>query len=181
MTPCLAKRRRRSRERGAILVESMIVSTLLITSLICALFFHRLYAAKLRAIREARFLAWQSADSPACGGASIDLPGILREAVVGLGRPTGTPGEFEPPTVRAGVAGSGRVAPSFFGGIAQRSQTSSSSATAHEALGGATYSMRAVDTVACNETPASPRGDMLSIFGFAARNVLGGVWGGARR
>jgi hypothetical protein len=163
------------------LVESLIVSMLLMTSLICALFFHRLYAAKLRAIREARFLVWQAANSPGCGGASIDLKGILAEAVAGLGRPLTSAGEFERPGVAAGRAGSSRVAPSFFGAIAQRSQTSSYSATAHEALGGARYSLRAVDTVACNETPASPRGDMLSIFGFAAKNVLGDVWAGARR
>ena len=178
MTPGLEKRRRRSPARGAVLIESLIVSTLLITLLICALFFHRLYAAKLRTIREARFLVWQAADSRGCGGANIDLQGIVAEAVAGLGRPIATPSEFQRAAVGAGVAGGGRVAPSFFGGIAQRSKTSSSSATAHEALGGATYSMRAIDTVACNETAASPRGDMLSIFGFAAKNALGGVWRG---
>jgi hypothetical protein len=179
MTPSLGKGRRRALQRGAILVESLIVSTLLITSIIGGLFFHRVYAAKLRAIREARFLVWQAANSPGCGGANIDLQGILAEAVAGLGRPLGSPDEFAPPTVGAGVAGGGR-APSFFGAITRRSQASSSSATGNEALGAGTYSMRAVDTVACNETPASPRGDMLSIFGFAARNVLGGIWAGAR-
>ena len=180
MTAPLGKRKRRALQRGAILVESMIVSTLLITSVIGALFFHRVYAAKLRAIREARFLVWQAANSPGCGGTNIDLQGILAEAVAGLGRPFGSPGEFAGPTVGAGIAGSGRVAPSFFGAIARRSQTSSSSATGNQALGAGTSSMRAVDTVACNESPASPRGDMLSIFGFAAKNVLGGMWGGGR-
>ena len=173
MTSSFVKRRRRSRERGAILVESLIVSTLLITSLICALFFHRLYAGKLRAIREARFLVWQAANSPSCGGASIDLKGILAEALAG------SASAIEPSPV--GTAGASRVAPSFFGAIAQRSQTSSSSVAAPGALGAGQYSMRAVDTVACNETPASPRGDMLSVFGFAANNVLGGFWGGAGR
>ena len=95
MTSPFTKPGRRSLERGAILVESLIVCTLLITSLVCALFFHRLYAAKLRAIREARFLVWQAANSPGCGGSSIDLQAILGQAVTGLGRPLGTPGEFE--------------------------------------------------------------------------------------
>jgi hypothetical protein len=171
MTSPFAKCRRRSLERGAVLIESLIVSTLLITSLICALFFHRVYVAKLRAIREARFLVWQAANSPGCGGANIDLKGILAEAL------SGSASALERPPVPA--AGASRVAPSFFGAIAQRSQTSSNSVTAPEALGARAYSMRAVDTVACNETPASPRGDMLSIFGFAAKNVLGGAWGGA--
>ena len=155
------------------MVESLIVSTLLITSLICALFFHRLYTAKLRAIREARFLVWQAANSPGCGGVSIDLKGILAEALAGT---RGSKSELEPPTV--GAAGGSRKAPSFFGAIAQRSQTSSISAPAPEALGAGNYSMRAVDIVACNETPAAPRGDILSIFDFAANNLLAGAWGG---
>lgn len=157
------------------------MSALLITMILGGLFFHRLYAAKLRAIREARFLVWQSANSRGCGGTNIDLQDIVTQAVAGIGRSSGGSGATEPARFRAGVAGGSRVAPSFFGAIAQRSQTNSSRAAAPGSLGGGSYELRASNTVACNETPGAPRGDMLSIFGFAARNVLAGVWGGGAR
>ena len=179
MTPTLRTFRRRSQRRGAILVESLIVSSMLILCVIGALFFHRLYAAKFRAIREARFQVWQAANSRACGGPSIDLAVIMREAVGGLGNLSFAPSEWVRAATSPGLAG-GTTVPSFFGGISRRVQANTQTAASNPELGGGGYRLSAQDQLACNEQVSSPRGDMLSIFGFAARNTLGLVWGGGK-
>jgi hypothetical protein len=145
---------------------------MLILTLICGLFFHRLYAAKLRTIREARLQVWQAVNSPGCGGATIDLQAILSQAVSAI---SGGPIDGSE-VITPGMTGGATVRPAFFGAIAHRSQASSSSVSAHADMGGATYQLNVVDQVACNELVASARGDMLSIFGFAAKNLVGAVW-----
>ena len=168
---------RRRRQRGAILLESLIVCSLLVTVMICGLFFHRLYAAKLRAVREARFRVWQAADSAGCGGTPIDLRAIVEEAVAGLGRPFGVGSSSVGSGLRAGRVGGVTSAPAFIGAIAHRTQTSAATASSHPAIGGGVYRLSVSNQLACNEQVASPRGDVLSVFGFAARNVIGPVWG----
>jgi len=49
------------RGRGAVAIEALIVSTLLITVLGGGLFLHRAYQTKFRVIREARTAAWEPA------------------------------------------------------------------------------------------------------------------------
>jgi hypothetical protein len=158
---------RRSRQRGAILIESLIVCSMLTLMLICGLFFHRLYAAKLRTIREARVQVWQAVNSPGCGGATIDLQAILGQAIANSSAAD---------VITPGTAGGSTERPAFMGAIAHRSQASSSSVSAHADMGGGSYELKVANQVACNEVPASARGDVLSIFGFAAKNLLGAVW-----
>ena len=168
----------RARQRGAILIESLIVCSLLITVMICGLFFHRLYAAKLRAVRDARLRVWQAADSAGCGGRPIDLRAIAEEAVAGLGSPFGAPPSSVGAGLRVGRRGGATSAPGFLGAIAHRNQTSTASASSHPRIGGGTYRLSVSNQLACNEQVAAPRGDVLSVFGFAARNVIGPVLGG---
>ena len=171
-------RSRRSSQRGAILIESLIVCSLLITVMICGLFLHRLYAAKLRAVREARLRVWQAADSAGCGGTPIDLRAIAEEAVTGLGTPFGAGSGSVGAGLRLGRVGGSTSAPAFLGAIAHRNQTSTASASSHPRIGGGTYRLSVSNQLACNEQVAAPRGDVLSVFGFAARNVIGPVWSG---
>jgi hypothetical protein len=179
MSAKLEKLRHRARRRGAVLIESIIVSTVLIICVIGALFFHRLYAAKFRAIREARFQVWQAVNSAGCGGPTIDLHRIMTEAISGIGHGSFAPSGWVRAGVTPGMAG-GTTVPSFFGGVSHRNQGNTQSASSHPALGAGSYRLSAVDQVACNEQVASARGDLLSIFGFAAHNVLGVVWGGGK-
>ncbi|MGC4093351.1 MAG: hypothetical protein QM756_36755 [Polyangiaceae bacterium] len=167
---------RRFRVRGAVLVESLIVTSFLIVALIAGLFFHRLYAAKLRAIREARVEVWLAANSAGCGGGTIDLGEIVRTALSDLLHGDVAPSSWVDEATTPGMAGGTSEPPAFFGAVGHRSQSSSFSVASHPALGGGARTLRATDRLACNELPASSRGDMLSVFGFAARNMFGAVW-----
>ncbi len=63
--------RRRRRQRGAALVEALIVSSMLMTMMAGGLFMHRLYAEKLRVMRESRLRAWQPAVSGCATGLGL--------------------------------------------------------------------------------------------------------------
>src|SRR4051812_21041364 len=73
-----ARKRRSTRRgtRGAILIESVIVITMLAVAMVVLAFFHRLYSAKLATMRVSRLDAWTQA-MPGCGsGAKLDGDGI---------------------------------------------------------------------------------------------------------
>jgi hypothetical protein len=78
-----SQQRRRSRarhSRGAVYVESIVVSMMLVLLLGGIFFFHKLYAGKLFAMREARAQAWQEAFGGECQGAATGAAMNLVEA-----------------------------------------------------------------------------------------------------
>ena len=72
----------RHRQRGAVAIEAIILSSVLITVLGAGLFVHRAYATKFRTIRDARTAAWQ----PALRGcAKPPEPGGMANTATGVG------------------------------------------------------------------------------------------------
>lgn len=65
------------RQRGAVLVEGLIVAVLLTVFLACGLFFHRLYSSKLATLRQARAEAWDAALAGCGGGLRQTLVSVL--------------------------------------------------------------------------------------------------------
>ena len=55
--------RRRNRERGVVLFEALIAVTMIISMFAGVVYFHNAYAAKARALREARMQAWMATDA----------------------------------------------------------------------------------------------------------------------
>ena len=146
--------RSRSRVRGAVLVEGIIVVSMLITMMIGGLFLHHLYLAQMKALGDARLAAWSQALQGCNSGA--DLGGIWRDA-----------GESEAP-----VDVDTDSAPAYFGAVSQTSGSASEIPVAHERLGGKSYTLSVTDSVACNEVPQNPRGDVLSLVGYISANIV---------
>lgn len=65
--------RSHARRRGAVMVEGLIVATVLALLLACGVFFHQLYSAKLKTMREARMEAWRTALTGCAGGLATAL------------------------------------------------------------------------------------------------------------
>jgi len=146
----------RKSTRGAVLVEGIIVSSLLMTMMACGLFLHHLYVAQINALENARRAAWSESLRGCSSG--IDIIGIWHQ--VGVGRSSS---QLEVDT---------EVVPGFFGSVSHTSGSASATATAHERAGGASYTLSANDTVACNEVVQNPRGDALSLVGYISANVI---------
>src|SRR4051812_48264526 len=153
-TTLIARIKARRRARGAVLVEGIIVSSMLITMMAGGLFLHRLYAAQIKALENARLAAWSQALQGCSSG--IDLAGIWQEA-----------GESSAP-----LDVDTDSAPSFFGTVSHTSGSASETATADARVSDKTYTLSARDTVACNEVPQNPRGDAISLIGYISANVI---------
>jgi hypothetical protein len=146
-------RESRHARRGAALVESIIVSALLMTFMAGGLFLHRLYMAQQKAINDARLTAWTQA-MKGCN-AAVDLQAIWLDACDG---PPSTSIEMEPP--------------GFFGAVSHTSGSASRSASAHARVGGGGYTLSASDSVACNEIANDDRGDAVGLIRYIGANVL---------
>jgi hypothetical protein len=140
------------RQRGAIFVESIIVFSMLMTMLAGGIFFHRMYAAKIRAGREARLAAWQTAEA---GCASMMGAGQLF-SLIGDGSCSG-----ENCSV-GGLNTRSDEKPGWLE-IGAEASTMTQTVTAHARAGGQTHSMRAYNRVICNESRQNQRGDLASI------------------
>jgi hypothetical protein len=150
----VSQRKARKSARGAVLVEGIIVSSLLMTLMAGGLFLHHLYVAQLKALGDARLAVWSQALHGCSSG--VDLAGIWHDA-----------GESAAP-----IDVDTDSAPSFFGTVSHTSGSASETASAHERAGGASYTLSANDTVACNEIPQNPRGDAISLIGYISANVI---------
>lgn len=146
--------RRRRLQRGAALVEAVIVSGLLMTMMAGGLFLHRLYVAQHDALGEARLAAWSQALAGCNSG--IDLNAVWRQA-----GESGEPVDIETTS-----------APGFFGAVGHTSASASKNARADARVGGGSYTLNASDTVACNEIAQSERGDVASLLGYITANVV---------
>jgi len=145
---------KRRTSRGAALVESIIVSSLLMTFMAGGLFLHRLYAAQHRALMQARLAAWSQA-MKGCNSA-VDLNAIWREA-----------GNADAPTQVDTES-----TPAFFGAVGHTSGSASQSASASARAGGDSHTLSASNSVACNEVANDDRGDVAGLIGYISGSVL---------
>jgi hypothetical protein len=140
--------RYRRHSRGAVLVEAVIVSAMLMTMMAGGLFLHRLYYAKIQGMGDARAAGWsqalQGCDSP------IDLNAVWHQTGA-----TAAPGSVDTGSV-----------PGFFGEISHASGSGSGTAAAHARVGGGSYTLSTSNTIACDEKPQPERGDLASLLGF---------------
>jgi hypothetical protein len=144
---------RRRRQRGAALVEAIIVSSMLMLFMAGGLFLHRLYVAQHKAIEQARLAAWSQA-MQGCAS-QVDLDGVWQGA--GLGTPSV---DVETESV-----------PGFFGSVNHTSGSASQTATAHGRIGGGSYTLTSSDTVACNEVPQNGR-NVASLVRNITSNII---------
>jgi hypothetical protein len=149
------------RQRGAIFVEAIIVSSMLMTMLAGAIFFHRLYSAKILASREARLAAWQEAEAGCASrlgvGQIFNLININNCA-----DETCSVGGLDTQTDEG---------PNWLEMGAKTSEISHT-ATAHARAGGNQYSMRSKIRVICNESRQNDRGDLASIGKYILDAVI---------
>lgn len=145
----------RRHQRGTVFVESVIVIAMLTLMFGGVLFFHHLYATKIGAQATARDRAWQLA----LEGCNPELP---LEPLVRAVTSNSAGGE--------GTGSSAPVETFFTVGHEVGSQSGSSRAPA--LLGGHLYRLDASVQLACNETMASPRGDMLDLVFYGVSNLL---------
>lgn len=150
----IMRRRRLRRARGAVLVEAVIVSALLMTLMAGGLFLHRLYSSKLKAMNDARTAGWSQA-LRGCNSA-VDLNAIWTE--IGA---SSAPIEVETSS-----------APAFFGSVGHTSGSASEGATAHRRVGGGSYTLSTTNSIACNEVPQSDRGDVIDLLGYIQASVI---------
>jgi hypothetical protein len=144
----------RRQARGAVLVEGIIVTSMLMTMMAGGLFLHHLYLAQMKALADARLAAWSQALHGCNSG--VDLGGIWRDA-----------GESSAP-----MDVDTDSAPSFFGAVGHTSGSGSETASAHERAGGKSYTLSVSDSVACNEVAQDERGDVLSLVGYISANIV---------
>lgn len=149
-----ARLRHRRQRRGAVFVEAIIVSAMLMTLMAGGLFFHHLYVAQIKALNDARLAAWSQALNGCNSG--VDLGAIWSEA-----------GESSAP-----IDVDTESAPGFFGTVGHNAGSASETAKAHERVGGSSYTVSAKDSVACNEIAQNKRGDVLSLIGYITANVI---------
>ncbi|RYZ05491.1 MAG: hypothetical protein EOO73_19770 [Myxococcales bacterium] len=150
----MTRKRSRSRRarRGAALVESLIVSALLMTFMAAGLFLNRLYLAQQKAVEEARRTAWSQA-MKGCNP-SVVMQAIWEDVKDG------------PPTLAEATL------PAFFGVVSHTSGSASHSASAHARAGGGSYTLTATDTVVCNEIGDNGKGDIAGLLSFIGTNTL---------
>ena len=144
---------RRRQQRGAALVEAIIVSAMLMTFMAGGLFFHRLYVAQHKANEQARLAAWSQA-MQGCSS-EVDLNAVWQGS-----------GQNEPP-----VDVDTDSAPGFFGAVSHTSGSASQSASAHARVGGGTYTMSFNTSVACNGIPQKGR-NVATLVGYITSNVV---------
>lgn len=146
VSAALARIRARRRGRGAILVESVIVIAMLTLMMASALFFHSLYAQKLKTQRESRAAAWGKA-LPGCNSA-IELVAVwqavgLADAALDLNEDSTTP-----PTWMS---------------VGRQEDVTSKTVTADRLVGGS-YTVKTTNSIVCNEKGDDKRGDVIAVL-----------------
>lgn len=139
--------------RGAVLVEAVILCSLFALIMAGAIFFHRLYFTKIKVVEEARAAVWTQA-MRGCNEAA-DLGAIWSAGSDANG------GDIDTEST-----------PSFFGAIAHTEGTSARTVEKPSIVGGDDYPLTITSRVACNEVPGDARGDIKSIIGYAAANLI---------
>lgn len=144
------------RQRGAVFVEAIIVCTMLILFLTAGLFLHRLYSAKLGAMRQARAATWSTALGGCRHTFELDFANAMR-FFVAIGNP-GAAAFVNPPD--------------HIGTVAHERGSGDGAVRSPQALGGKTYDVASSMQLACNEHIQSERGDLLNIVEYAVESIV---------
>jgi hypothetical protein len=144
----------RRRARGAVFIEALIVSCMLILMMASGVFFHRLYFKRLETVGDARAAVWTQALVGCNQGANLDAISQSN----GVNAPDIT---IDTESV-----------PSFFGSVQHTRGSASGTVNAPAQLGSTSYTLAMTTTVACNEIPASKRGDVKSIISYFSSTLI---------
>jgi hypothetical protein len=144
------------RQRGAVLIEAAIVSGLLMTLFAGAVFFHRIYSAKIQSIREARLAAWQAAE--------VGCDSLLGLPQVANLVPFDDCLDFS--CSLGGLGVESEQAPDWLESLGAKTGEGTNVVVSPTRIGGQSYAMAAHNRVICNERNRSERGDILSLFGY---------------
>jgi hypothetical protein len=150
------------RQRGAILVEAVIVSALLMTLFAAAVFLHRMYSTKIRSIREARLSAWQAAEA-GCDSL-LGLPQLANLV------PFDDCLDFS--CSLGGLSAQSEAAPDWLESLGAKTGQGMNVVVSPARIGGQSYTMEAHNRVICNERNRSERGDIISLFGHILDPIL---------
>ena len=151
---------RRRRSRGAVFVEGIIVASMLMLMMAGALFFHRLYSAKLRTMRESRAAAWGQA-LPGCNSA-VELVALWQ--AVGLAD-AATGGALD------GLNEDSNGAPQWMS-VGRKEDVKTATATEHAVLGGKSFNLKTVNSVVCNEVGDDHRGDIIGVLQYMWDTII---------
>lgn len=157
----LARRQPPRRQRGAVFVEALIVSSMLIVLFASGVFFHALYANKLRATRDARLAVWQQAEQ-GCPS-SFGLGQLFNLVAIDSCN--------DESCSVGGLSTQSDTGPDWLDLGAKTSELSRT-VTADESIGGRSFTARAYNRVICNERPQNERGDLASIGEYLLDAVI---------
>jgi hypothetical protein len=154
-------RRSKRHETGAVFVEAIVVCTMLMLTLASAIFYHRMYSAKIRTLWETRVAAWKPAEDGCASKLGIGQIFNL-VSVDSCSDETCNVG---------GLSADSNDSPDWLA-MGARTEQVSYSVAAHSLTGGGTYSMRTSNRVICNEQRQNEHGDLLSIGAYIFDAVL---------
>ncbi len=150
----LARSQRRRRSRGAVLVEGIVVSGMLMLMMAGALFFHRLYAVKLQTMRSSRVAAWNKA-LPGCNSA-IELVALWQ--AVGVAN-AASGDAFD------GLNEDSNDVPRWME-VGRQADVKSMTVTEDQVIGGHSFNVKTTNSVVCNEKGDDTRGDIIGVLEY---------------
>ncbi len=152
---------RARRRAGAVFVEAIIVCTMLMLALASAIFFDRMYSAKIRTLWESRVAAWKPAEDGCASKLGIgQLFNLV--AVDSCSDDTCNVG---------GLSVDSNESPAWLQ-MGARTEQVSYSVSAQSLAAGGTYNMRTSNRVICNEQRQNEHGDLISIGEYIFDAVL---------
>ena len=161
-TELLRRLQRRRRSRGAVLVEGIIVSAMLMTMMASALFFHRLYAVKLQTMRTSRAAAWSKA-LPGCNSA-VELVALWQ--AVGVAN-AASGDAFD------GLNEDSNDVPQWMS-VGRQSDVKNETVTTDSVIGGKSFDLKTVNSVVCNEKGDDTRGDIIGVLKYMWDAIIPG-------
>lgn len=150
--------KKRRDERGAALIEAVVVIPFFILIFVCIIFVGKIYAEKERAMRTSKERAWTAAMS-SCSGKDVKTGSD--------GSPTLTGVNTNDARHASGAPGTDRMSRSYGSVISDVSYD----VRADLQLGGYTKSMKSRTKVMCNEVAED--GDLLGVLRTAYRSLTG--------
>jgi len=153
--------RRRSRQRGAAMVEALVAIPFFVVIFACTMFVGSFYQEKLKTMAESKRCAWDHSINGCNGGCTADT------STAGSGSEVQSPGGTGNSKTQ-NAPGSQIMSKDFY----QSSFTVKSSATASNAIGGFVKPIQSTTTVMCDEVPED--GNLVGVAKYLWNN--GSSW-----
>jgi hypothetical protein len=154
-------RRRRSRQRGAAMVEALVAIPFFVVIFACTMFVGSFYQEKMRTMAESKRCAWDHTMNGCSGGCAADTGAAGSSSQIQSPGGTGNNKTQNAP-------GSQIMSKDFY----QSSFTVKSSTTASNAIGGFVKPIQSTTTVMCDEVPE--KGDLVGVAKYLWNN--GSSW-----